>query len=93
MAGSHSKEEAMVANQDLLRRITARTDNFGEKQLSETCEYPWNSSSACWAQGATQKEQLDDDPGLEPEDIRAYVAYAHAVIAKDWLDTISVAEA
>ena len=45
------------------------------------------------SQGATQEELLDDYPGLEPEDIRACIAYAHAVIAKNRLDTISLAEA
>ena len=35
---------------------------------------------------------LDDYPDLEPEDIRACVAYAHAVVAGDRLSTVSVAE-
>ena len=31
------------------------------------------------SQGATQEELLDDYPGLELEDIRACIAYAHTV--------------
>ena len=34
----------MPANQDLLERITAQPDVFGESLLSVTCEYLWN----CW---------------------------------------------
>ena len=43
------------------------------------------------AQGASSKEILDDYPKLEPDDIRACIAYAHAVIAGDTLAAISVA--
>lgn len=35
------------------------------------------------AQGASSEEILDDYPRLEPDDIRACIAYAHAVIAGD----------
>ena len=37
-------------------------------------------------------ELLDDYPGLEPEDIRACIAYAHTVISGDTLAAVSVAE-
>ena len=43
------------------------------------------------SQRATQEELLDDYPGLEPEDIRACIAYAHTVIAGDTLAPVSVA--
>ena len=43
------------------------------------------------AQGVTAEELLDEYPELEPDDIRACVAYAHAVIARDTLSAISVA--
>lgn len=42
------------------------------------------------AQGATPEEILDDYPKLEPDDIRACIAYAHAVIAGDTLAAVSV---
>ena len=45
------------------------------------------------SQGVTHEELLEDYPGLEPEDIRACIAYVHAVIAGDRLDSVSVAEA
>ena len=36
-------------------------------------------------------DSLDDYPGLEPDDIRACIAYAHTVIAGDTLAPVSVA--
>jgi len=43
------------------------------------------------AQGETQESILDDYPGLQPNDIRACLAYAHAVLANDRLDDLVVA--
>ena len=43
-------------------------------------------------QGVAPDEILDDYPDLELEDIRACTAYAHAVIARDTLATISIGE-
>ncbi|MBM3465222.1 MAG: DUF433 domain-containing protein, partial [Armatimonadetes bacterium] len=40
------------------------------------------------AQGETTAALLEDYPGLEPDDIRASIAYAHAVVAHDTLDAI-----
>ena len=42
------------------------------------------------AQGASSEEILDDYPKLEKDDIRACIAYAHAVIAGDTLAAVSV---
>ncbi len=42
------------------------------------------------SQGETVEKLLDDYPELEPEDIRACIAYAHTVIAGDSLSAISV---
>ena len=44
------------------------------------------------AQGVAPDAILDDYPDLEPDDILACTAYAHAVIARDTLATISVGE-
>lgn len=41
------------------------------------------------AQGVTQEELLEDYPRLEADDIRACIAYAHAVVAGDSLATPS----
>ena len=41
-------------------------------------------------QGVTTEEILDDYPKLEADDVRACIAYAHAVIADDTLAAVSV---
>ena len=45
------------------------------------------------AQGVSRDELLADYPGLEPDDLRSCLAYAHAVVANDSLAAVSVAEA
>ena len=44
-------------------------------------------------QGVSPEDILDDYPDLELDDIRACTAYAHAVIARDTLSSISVKQA
>ena len=43
-------------------------------------------------QGMTPEAILDDYPDLEPDDIRACTAYAHAVIARDTLAPVLATE-
>jgi uncharacterized protein (DUF433 family) len=42
------------------------------------------------AQGQTTKELLEDYPELEPDDIRACLAYARAAIADESIDAVRV---
>ncbi len=44
------------------------------------------------ARGVRPEAILDDYPGLEPDDIRACTTYAHAIIARDTLSAVTVAE-
>ena len=83
----------MPANQELLKRITARPDVFGGKPIIRDMRISVELILSLLSQGADSAELLDDYPGLEQEDIRACIAYAHAFIAKDTLATVSVAEA
>ena len=83
----------MPTNQELLKRITARPDVFGGKPIIRDMRISVELILSLLSQGADSDELLDDYPGLEPEDIRACIAYAHAAIAKDTLATVSVAEA
>lgn len=73
----------MPANQDLLRRITARPDVFGGKPIVRDMRISVELILSLLSQGATQEELLDDYPGLELEDIQACIAYAHAVMRHD----------
>ena len=82
----------MPDNQELLKRITARPDVFGGKPIIRDMRISVELILSLLSQGATTAELLDDYSELEPDDIRACVAYAHAVIAGDTLGTVSIAE-
>ena len=81
----------MSSNQDILKRITARPDVFGGKPIIRDMRISVELILGLLSQGATQEEIIDDYPGLEPDDIRACIAYAHTVIAGDTLAPVSVA--
>ena len=81
----------MSANAKLLERVTARPDVFGGKPIVRDMRISVEFVLSLLSQGATQEEVLDDYPELEPEDIRASIAYAHTVIAGDTLAAVSVA--
>ena len=81
----------MTTSVELLSRITARPDVFSGKPIVRDMRVSVELILSLLSQGATQKELLDDYPGLEPEDIRACIAYAHTVIAGDALAPVSVA--
>ena len=82
----------MTTSHKLLSRITARPDVFGGKPIIRDMRISVELVLSLLSQGTTQDELLDDYPELEPEDIRACTAYAHAVIARDSLAPVSIAE-
>ncbi len=82
----------MTTNHEPLSRITARPDVFGGKPIIRDMRISVELILSLLSQGAAQEELLDDYPGLEPEDIRACIAYAHTVIAGDTLAPVSVAK-
>ena len=82
----------MPANEELLQRITARPDVFGGKPIIRDLRVSVELVLSLLAQGVTPDAILDDYPDLEPDDILACTAYAHAVIAGDTLAAISVGE-
>ena len=82
----------MPTNEELLQRITARPDVFGGKPIIRNLRISVELVLSLLTQGVAPDEILDDYPDLELEDIRACTAYAHAVIARDTLATISVGE-
>ena len=79
-----------MENSELLRRISARPDVFGGKPIIRNMRLSVETILNLLAQGASAEEILDDYPKLEPDDIRACIAYAHAVIAGDTLAAVSV---
>ena len=76
-----------------LARITTRSDIFGGKPLIRDMRISVELVLSLLAQGESQDAILADYPEWEPEDIRACLAYAHAVIAHDCLDAVRVARA
>ena len=44
---------------------------------------------ALLAEGATEREILEDYPQLEPEDVRAALAYAHRLVAGEEVYSVS----
>ena len=80
----------MPDNHEILKRITARPDVFGGKPIVRDMRISVELILSLLSQGATQEELLDDYPGLEPDDIRACIAYAHTVIAGDTLASVTV---
>ena len=82
-----------MAEQDLLKRITVRPDVFGGKPINRGLRISVELILSLLAQGETFEAVLDDYPDLEADDIRACLAYAHAVIAHDRLDAVPVGTA
>lgn len=76
--------------QGLLKRITANPEIFGGKPIIRGMRVSVELILSLLAQGETLEAILADYPDLEPDDIRACLAYAHAVIAHDSLDAVQV---
>jgi uncharacterized protein (DUF433 family) len=79
-----------MADQTLLERITANPDIFGGKPIIRGLRISIELVLSLLAQGETPESILADYPDLQPDDIRACLAYAHAVIAHDSLDAVRV---
>ena len=80
------------SEQTLLKRVTADPDIFGGKPIVRGMRISVELVLSLLAQGESEASILADYPDLQPEDIRACLAYAHAVIANDSLDAVGVAD-
>jgi len=79
-----------MKEQDMLQRITVNAEIFSGKPVIRGMRISVELILSLLAQGEAVEDILDDYPDLEPEDIRACLAYAHAVIAQDSLDAVQV---
>lgn len=77
-------------DEKLLRRITANPKIFGGKPIIRGMRISVEMILSLLSQGAPQEEILEDYQDLEPADIRACLAYARAVIARDSLEAVEV---
>lgn len=80
-----------MMDQALLKRITVNPEIFGGKPIIRGMRISAETVLSLLTQGETVESMLEDYPDLETDDIRACLAYAHAVIAHDSLDAIEVA--
>lgn len=76
----------------LLERITADPEIFGGKPIVRNMRVSVELVLSLLAQGESADRILADYPDLEPDDIRACLAYAHAVIAHDSIDAVRIVE-
>lgn len=77
-----------MVEQMILKRITANPEIFSGKPIIRGMRISVELILSLLAQGETVDAILSDYPDLEPADIQACLAYAHAVIAHDTLDTV-----
>jgi uncharacterized protein (DUF433 family) len=82
----------VMTDQALLGRICSSREVFGGKPIVRGMRISVEMIVNLLAQGETAEAILADYPGLQPEDIRACLAYAHAVLADDSLDAVQVAK-
>ena len=79
-----------MTDSDLLKRISSNPAIFGGKPIIRGMRISVEMILGLLSQGESWDNLLDDYPDLEVDDIRACLAYAHAVIANDSLDTVEV---
>ena len=79
-----------MAEEELLKRITADPGIFGGKPIIRGMRISVELILSLLAQGEAIDDILSDYPDLEIEDVRACLAYAHAVIAHDSLDAVRI---
>jgi uncharacterized protein (DUF433 family) len=83
--------EPTMTCEHLLGRITADPNIFGGKPIIRGMRVSVELILSLLAQGETTESILDDYPDLEIDDLRACLAYAHAVIADDRLEAVRIA--
>lgn len=79
-----------MQDDELLARITANPAIFGGKPIVRGMRISVELVLSLLAAGETPEAILREYPDLEPEDIRACLAYARAVIADDSLEAVRV---
>jgi uncharacterized protein (DUF433 family) len=84
------KKVITMIDDGLLQRITVNPEIFGGKPIIRGMRISVELILGLLAQGETPETILTDYPDLEPEDLRACLAYAHTVIAHDKLDSVHI---
>ena len=71
----------MSLDEELLKRITVRTEVFGGKPIIRDMRIAVEHVLGMLASGEPQETILQEYPVLEPEDIQACLLYAHRSLA------------
>ena len=71
----------MTTDNDLLERITVRTDVFGGKPIIRDMRIAVEHVLGMLAAGDPAETILDEYPELEPEDIQACLLFAHRSVS------------
>ena len=80
----------MVEKERLLRRITVNPAIFQGKPIIRGMRIKVENVLALLEQGTTVQEILKEYPDLEPDDIRACIAYARHLVANEDLGAVRV---
>ena len=75
---------------DLLNRITVNPKIFGGKPIIRGMRIKVENVLSLLAQGMTLEEILEDYPELEPDDIRACLVYACALVANEVIENVNI---
>ncbi|MGB9662848.1 MAG: DUF433 domain-containing protein [Moorellaceae bacterium] len=78
----------METTKELLRRITVNPGIFQGKPIIRGMRIKVENILALLEQGATVQEILEEYPELEPDDIRACLAYARCLVANEDLSEV-----
>jgi uncharacterized protein (DUF433 family) len=92
-SGQQTVGRSIISNmidEKLLGRITANPEIFGGKPIIRGMRISVEMILSLLAQGEKEESILADYPDLEPDDLRACLAYAHAAISHDKLDSLQV---
>jgi uncharacterized protein (DUF433 family) len=76
----------------MLDRITADPEIFGGKPIIRGMRISVELILSLLAQGEPVEAILADYPELQVEDVRACLAYAHAIVANDRIDAVRVTD-
>lgn len=79
-----------MENNGLLRRITLKPRIFGGQPIIRGLRVKVENVLALLEQGVSHEEILKDYPDLEPDDIRACLAYARALVANEMLEEVTL---
>jgi len=76
-------------NYNLLKRITVNPHIFNGKPTIRGLRIKVANILALFEQGVKTEEILKDYPDLEPEDIKACIAYARSLVANEAIEEIT----